>query len=89
MEYEDFTCHPSPDTITHSLASTTLEEILASEERWEVVRVADRTKTPWWVCMHTAIAAMVIAVGTSPKEWHKMVKNKGSCGFAITTSKCK
>ena len=54
-----------------------------------MVRVTDRTKTQWWVCMQTAIAAIVTAIGTRPKDWAKMVQKKGSAGFAITNRKCK
>ena len=75
--------------IWDSLASRTLEEVLASEEGWEVVRVADQTKTQWWVCMYTAIVAIVTAAGTRPKDCAKMVQKKGSVGFAITNRKCK
>ena len=37
--------------IPDSLASRTFEVVLASQEGWELVRVVDRTKTQWWVCM--------------------------------------
>ena len=66
-----------------------LDEVLAFDEEWEVVRVADRAKTQWWVCMYTAIVAIVTAAGTKPQDWAKMVQNKGSPGFAITNRKCK
>ena len=75
--------------ICDSLASRTVEELLASEEGCEVVRVADQTKTQWWVCMYTAIAAIVTAAGTRPKDLAKMVHKEGSAGFAITNRKCK
>ena len=74
--------------ILDSLASRTLEG-LASEEGWEVVRVGDRTKTQWWVCTYTPMAAIVTAAGTRPKDWAKMVRKKGSAGFAIANRKCK
>ena len=73
--------------IRDSLASRTLDEVLALEEGWEVVKLADRTK--WCVCMYTAMAAVVTAAGTRPKDWAKMVHKKASAGFAITNRKCK
>ena len=75
--------------IWDSPASRTLNEVLASEEGWEVVRVADRIKTEWCVCMYTAIAAVVTAAGTRPKDWAKVVQKKASSSFAITNRKCK
>ena len=66
--------------IWDSLASRTLEEVLALEEGWEVVRVANRTKTQWWICMYRAIVAIVTAAGARPKDWAKMVQKKGSAG---------
>ena len=75
--------------IWDSLASRSMEEVLASEEGWELVRVVDRTKTQWWVCMYTAIAAIVTAAGTTPKDCTNMVKKKGSASFSVTNRKCK
>ena len=54
-----------------------------------MVRVADRTKTQWWVCVCTAIAVIVSAVESRPKDWAQMVQKKGSAGFATTNRKCK
>ena len=68
-----------------SLLTRAFEEVLVSEEGWEVVRVAAWTKTQWWVCMYTAIVALVTAAGTRPTDWARIVQKKGSVALPSPT----